>query len=92
MPSNTPQTPPSDMAEILNQNRETAEHIKATADELDVVHAVLSTHIPSDALKGDLQSAVERTDQLEQKLQETAEALDKSNAQLQRHLAEESDK
>lgn len=92
MPSNTPQTPPSDMAEILNQNLETAEQIKATADELDVVHAVLSTQIPSDALKGDLQSAVERTDQLEQKLQDTAEALEKSNGQLQRHLAEESDK
>ncbi len=92
MPSNTPQTPPSEMAEILNQNLETAEQIKATADELDVVHAVLSTQIPSDALKGDLQSAVERTDQLEQKLQDTAEALEKSNEQLQRHLAEESDK
>lgn len=92
MPSNTPQTPPSDMAEILNQNLETAEQIKATADELDVVHAVLSTQIPSEALKGDLQSAVERTDELEQKLQETAEALEKSNEQLQRHLAEVSEK
>lgn len=92
MPSNTPHTSSSDMAEILNQNLETAEQIKATANELDVVHAVLATQIPSDALKGDLQSAVERTDQLEQKLQETAEALEKSNEQLQRHLAEESDK
>lgn len=92
MPSNTPHTSSTDMAEILNQNLETAEQIKATANELDVVHAVLATQIPSDALKGDLQSAVERTDQLEQKLQETAEALGKSNEQLQRHLAEESDK
>jgi RNAse (barnase) inhibitor barstar len=92
MPSNTSQTSSSEMTEILNQNLETAEQIKATADELDVVHAVLSTQIPSDALNGDLQSAVERTDQLEQKLQETAEALEKSNEQLQRHLAEESDK
>jgi RNAse (barnase) inhibitor barstar len=92
MPSNTPQTPSSDMAEILNQNLETAEQIKSTADELDVVHAVLSTQIPSASLKGDLQSAVERTDQLEQKLQETAEALEKSNEQLQRHIEAESGK
>ena len=92
MPSDTKQPPPSDMADILNQNLETAEQIKATAGELDVVHAVLSTQIPTDALQGDLQAAVERTDELEQKLSETAEALDKSNELLQQHIASQSEK
>lgn len=92
MPSDTKQPPSSDMADILNQNLETAEQIKATAGELDVVHAVLSTQIPTDALQGDLQAAVERTDELEQKLSETAEALDKSNELLQQHIASQPEK
>ncbi|MFN3437598.1 MAG: hypothetical protein ACK41V_07905 [Acidovorax sp.] len=92
MPSDTKQPPSSDVAEILNQNLETAEQIKATADELDVVHAVLSTQIPTDAMQGDLQAAVERTDQLEQKLTETAEALDKSNELLQQHISNQTKK
>lgn len=92
MPSDTKQHPSSEVAEILNQNLETAEQIKATADELDVVHAVLSTQIPTDAMQGDLQAAVERTDQLEQKLTETAEALDKSNELLQQHISNQTKK
>ncbi|MDZ7862886.1 hypothetical protein [Acidovorax sp.] len=73
----TPQA--AEIADVLNQNVEAAEQIKATASELNVVHAVLSTQIPSEALEGDLQAAVERTDELEQQLSETAEALEKSN-------------
>lgn len=87
MSRDTKQPSSSDVAEILNQNLETAEQIKATANELDVVHAVLSTQIPPDAMQGDLQAAVERTDQLEQKLNETADALDKSNELLQQHIS-----
>ncbi|MDP3226474.1 MAG: hypothetical protein Q8N13_00670 [Acidovorax sp.] len=92
MPRDTKQAPSSEVAEILNQNLETAEQIKATADELDVVHAVLSTQIPTDAMQGDLQAAVERTDQLEQKLSETADALDKSNELLQQHISNQTKK
>jgi hypothetical protein len=92
MPRDTNQPPSSEVAEILNQNLETAEQIKSTADELDVVHAVLSTQIPTDAMQGDLQAAVERTDQLEQKLSETADALDESNQLLQQHISNQAKK
>jgi hypothetical protein len=84
MTRETPPPPPADLNEVLNQNLEAAEQIKATASELDVVHAVLSTQIPSEALEGDLQAAVERTDELGQQLSETAEALEKSNELLRR--------
>ncbi len=79
MPSDTnkPQNP--EIVDVLNQNIEAAEQIKATASELTVVHAVLSTQIPTKAMEGDLQAAVERTDELEQQLNDTAEALEKSN-------------
>lgn len=87
MPSAPPTTQPSDMAKVLHNNQEAAEQIKAAANDLDVVHAVLTTQIPDEALQGDLQAAVERTDQLEQQLSETAQALDESNELLQRHIA-----
>ncbi|MDP4076305.1 hypothetical protein [Acidovorax sp. A1169] len=79
MPSESKPSQASEIADVLNQNSEAAEQIKATASELNVVHAVLSTQIPTEALEGDLQAAVERTDELEQQLSETAEALEKSN-------------
>lgn len=79
MPSESKPSQASEIADVLNQNMEAAEQIKATASELNVVHAVLSTQIPTEALEGDLQAAVERTDELEQQLSDTAEALEKSN-------------
>lgn len=79
MSSDTKTPQASEIVDVLNQNIEAAEQIKATASELNVVHAVLSTQIPTEALEGDLQAAVERTDELEQQLNETAEALEKSN-------------
>lgn len=70
------------IGEVLNQNLEAAEQIKAAASELEVVHAVLSTQVPAEAAQGDLKAAVERTGEIEQQLSETAEAMDKSNAVL----------
>lgn len=72
------------IGEVLNQNLEAAEQIKAAASELEVVHAVLSTQVPAEAAQGDLKAAVERTGEIEQQLSETAEAMDKSNAVLRK--------
>ncbi|CAN7439933.1 hypothetical protein LJR118_003403 [Acidovorax sp. LjRoot118] len=90
MPSESKPSQASEIADVLNQNIEAAEQIKATASELNVVHAVLSTQIPTEALEGDLQAAVERTDELEQQLSETAEALEKSNDLLREIDAKQS--
>lgn len=87
MPNAAHQSQASEISQILSNNLETAEQIKATASELDVVHAVLSTQIPTEALQGDLQAAVDRTDQLEQQLNDTAEALDQSNELLRQVAA-----
>ena len=70
------------ISDVLEQNVEAAEQIKAAASELEVVHAVLSTKVPAQGAEGDLQAAVDRTSQIEQQLSNTAEALDKSNAML----------
>ena len=77
-------TLPKDAAisDVLTQNIEAVEQIKASASELEVVHAVLCTKGSVQGAEGDLQAAVERTSEIEQQLSETAEALDKSNALL----------
>ncbi len=90
MPSESKPSQASEIADVLNQNIEPAQQIKATASELNVVHAVLSTQIPTEALEGDLQAAVERTDELEQQLSETAQALEKSNEMLRQIDAQQS--
>ena len=81
MPNETTK-PHALIGEVLNQNLEVADQLKATANELNVVHVVLSTKIPPTVLDGDLQAAVNRTDELEQQLSDTADALKKSNELL----------
>lgn len=68
---------------VLEQNAEVVDQIKSASSELEVVHAVLSTQLPSGAEKsGDLPAAAERTEELAQQLAKTAEALERSNEQL----------
>ena len=80
----TPTMQPSDAAisDVLHQNIEAVEQIKTSARELGVVHAVLSTKVPTQEAEGDLEAAVKRTLEIEQQLNETAEALDRSNELL----------
>ena len=76
------QPPDTAISDVLNQNAEVAEQIKTSASELGVVHAVLSTKVTTPDAESDLQAAVKRTSEIEQQLNETAEALDKSNELL----------
>ena len=83
MPTNTTQKKDAALDDVLNQNIEATEQIKAAANELGVVHAVLSTPIPPQSAEGDLEAAVERTEEIEQQLNETAESDAKFGAALQ---------
>ncbi len=82
MATKTTQTKEAAISDVLSQNMEAVEQIKTSAGELGVVHAVLSTKVPKQEVEGDLQVAVKRTSEIEQQLNETAEALDKSNKLL----------
>ncbi|CAN7412983.1 hypothetical protein [Acidovorax sp. LjRoot194] len=70
------------ITDVLNQNAEAAEQIKTVSNELEVVHAVLSTQLPAPQATTDLVAAVDRTDELSQQLAETAQALERSNELL----------
>ena len=82
MATKTTQSKDATISDVLNQNIEAVEQIKASANELVVVHAVLSTKVPTQGAEGDLKAAVKRTAEIEQQLNQTAEALDKSNELL----------
>lgn len=66
------------LATVVSQNLEAAEQIKSASNELEVVHAVLTTQVPSNRADADLLAAVDRTDEIGQQLADTAEALEKS--------------
>ena len=82
MATKTTQSKDAAISDVLDQNIEAAEQIKASANELVVVHAVLSTKVAKEGAEGDLQAAVKRTAEIEQQLNQTAEALDRSNELL----------
>lgn len=74
------------MAEVVSQNADAVEQIKAASNDLGVIHAVLSTHGGAAEASSDAQAAVERTEEVSQQLAETADALEKTTEKL-RELA-----
>ncbi len=63
----------------LTKNAEAKEAVQDVADELGVVHAVLTQEVAKIAGNGDASTAVQRTAALEKKLAETAQKMDQVN-------------
>lgn len=70
------------LAKALTKNQEATDAVQEVADELVVVHAVLSQEVEKIAGDGDTNDAVERTAALEKKLTETAEKMLEVNKAL----------
>ena len=70
------------LADALAKNEEAKEPVQNVADELGVVHAVLTSEVAKTAEGGDAATAVERTAVLEKKLNETAEKMAEVNEAL----------
>ena len=69
------------LAKALEKNLEAADAVQQVADELGVVHAVLTQEV-ANVQTDDASHAVERTAELELKLSETAEKMSEVNAAL----------
>lgn len=85
MTSNPPdqaRTGSQSLADALAKNEEAKEAVQDVADELGVVHAVLTTEAAKVAEGGDAATAVERTAVLEKKLNETADKMAEVNKAL----------
>jgi seryl-tRNA synthetase len=81
-PSNPPRADAHGLAEALAKNEEATNAVQAVADELVVVHTVLTQEVAKIVGEGDAAEAVERTAALEKKLTETAEKMTEVNEAL----------
>lgn len=79
----TPDLTPT-IDDAIEKTKQVAEEIKSAAEELDLVHAVLDTKIPEESRHADVGHAIARTDELEERLSKSADALDDANKALER--------
>lgn len=85
MTSNPPDLPhvnAKTLADALEKNEDAVDAVREVADELVVVHAVLTQEIAGVGDEGDAAHAVERTASLQKKLTETAEKMLEVNQAL----------
>lgn len=71
---------------VLQQNTEVLEEISSAANELGVLHAVLSTKVPDRGDATDLQEAVNRVTVIEKKIEEAAGTLESSINRLRNSI------
>jgi ABC-type Fe3+-citrate transport system substrate-binding protein len=72
--------------EAIDKNKQVAEEVKAAADELALVHAVLDKKLPDGVRAGDVAEAVARADEIEKRLDESGKILDQVNEKLEREV------
>jgi chromosome segregation ATPase len=70
------------LSKALKKNQEAVGAVEEVADELGVVHAVLSAELADVAAEGDFESVVARTKTLEGKLSDTVEKMEEVNRAL----------
>ena len=70
------------LARALDQNEAIQESVAQSAEELCVVAAVLSREIPDEAKTGEVAQAIQRTEELENRMQASADDLARVNQSL----------
>ncbi|MCR8958974.1 hypothetical protein M0765_014960 [Variovorax sp. S2] len=82
----------ANLAKVLEKNKQVAETVQEAAEDLSVVHAVLDSEVPKEALPSDVGQAIEQTDQLKDKLEEAHEKLKTVNEALEQQAASKAPK
>ena len=85
----TPSAKP--LVKALHQNDSVKEAVKQSGDELLVINAVLKKGIPDHAVTGDVAQALEKTEVIEDKIQDSAENLATVNKLLEHEIDERID-
>ncbi|MGJ7568406.1 hypothetical protein ACSFBM_31450 [Variovorax sp. GB1R11] len=70
-------------ADAVQTNKQVAQEVKAAADDLVVVHAVLDKELAEEVRSDDVNQAVAQTAKIEKRLSKSAKALDKVNRKLE---------
>ena len=90
MADSTPQNPaPPPLEESLEKSKQATEAVKQSAEELAIIHEVLDAGLATPEGEKDVERAVERTGEIEKRLNESAETLDQVNEALEKHVAKE---
>lgn len=74
------------LAKALQENKEAAHAVERAADDLAVVHAVLGSELPKEAVSPDVDLAVVQAGKIEKQLSASSTKLKKVNESLQRAL------
>ena len=75
----------------LDQNITVKETVEQSSAELAVINAVLEVGLPGEVKKGDVAQALQKTDELEMKIQDTAQELAEVNDALAQEIDERVD-
>ena len=87
----TPTPSAKPLVKALHQNDSVKKTVRQSGHELLVINAVLKKSIPDHAVKGDLAQALEKTEIIEDKIQDSAENLATVNKLLVREIDERID-
>ena len=74
------------LADALTKNKEATAEVKQAAEVLAVVHAVLDTKIAQGASDDEMHRAVDETNEVEKRLDKSAEKLEQVNETLEREV------
>jgi C4-dicarboxylate-specific signal transduction histidine kinase len=83
--------PPTPLERALDQNANVRDTVEQSSAELAVINAVLKQELPGDVKKGDVAQALQKTDDLEHKIQDTAHDLAEVNEVLAQEIDERAD-
>ena len=83
--------PSTPLERALEQNETAHDIVEQSAAELVVIHAVLKQELPDHLQTGDVAHALQRTDELEIKISDTAQELAHVNEVLAREIGERHD-
>ena len=82
-PDATTTTP---LERALDQNTTVKETVEQSSAELAVINAVLEVGLPGEVKKGDVAQALQKTDELEMKIQDTTQDLAEVNEVLAQEI------
>ena len=86
--SATPKSTPTPLARALNQNETVKDTVAQSAVELVMINAFLKQEIPTHVKIGDVAQALQKTDALESKINDTTQDLAQVNEVLAREIDE----
>ena len=77
---------PTSLERALDQNEAIQETVCQSAAELCVIHAVLQQEVPDHLKTGDVAQALQKTDELEERIQASADKLGQVNHALKEEI------